>query len=92
VTVIAAKGVALGTHQGEHQLGQLNGARLRSLGSFAEQDVPFILSRPLAPCRMPPRLDFAPHRRYEPRMIVAHGASRRRRRCNGDFPPCAGPR
>jgi phosphonoacetate hydrolase len=40
--------VALGTHEGEHQLDQLNGARLRSHGSFAEQDVPFILSRPLA--------------------------------------------
>lgn len=47
VTVIAAKGVALGTHDGEHRLDQLNGSRLRSHGSFAEQDVPFIVSRPL---------------------------------------------
>lgn len=49
VTVIASKGVALGTRLGEHRLDQLNGARLRSHGSFAERDVPFILSRPLRP-------------------------------------------
>jgi phosphonoacetate hydrolase len=49
VTVIATKGVALGTREGEHQLDQLNGSRLRSHGSFAEQDIPFIVSRPLQP-------------------------------------------
>lgn len=49
VTVIASKGVALGTRQGEHRLDQLAGVRLRSHGSFAERDVPFILSRPLQP-------------------------------------------
>lgn len=47
VTVIASKGVALGTRPGEHRLDQLAGTRLRSHGSLAERDVPFILSRPL---------------------------------------------
>jgi phosphonoacetate hydrolase len=47
VTVISNKGVALGTKNGEHQLEQLAGARLRSHGSLAERDVPFILSSPL---------------------------------------------
>ncbi len=47
VTVLAAKGVALGTRRGEHKLDQLAGARLRSHGSLSERDIPFILSRPL---------------------------------------------
>jgi phosphonoacetate hydrolase len=49
VTVLAAKGVALGTRRGEHKLDQLAGARLRSHGSLSERDIPFILSRPLDP-------------------------------------------
>lgn len=47
VAVIASKGVALGTHQGAHALGDLAGARLRSHGSLAERDVPFLVSHPL---------------------------------------------
>ncbi len=47
VTVIASKGVALGTKNGEHKLGELAGTRLRSHGSNAERDVPFAVSHPL---------------------------------------------
>lgn len=47
VAVIAGKGVALGTHKGAHALGELAGARLRSHGSLAERDVPFLVSHPL---------------------------------------------
>lgn len=47
IAVIGAKGVALGTRDGEHQLEQLAGSRLRSHGSVVERDVPFIVSRPL---------------------------------------------
>lgn len=47
VAVIAGKGVALGTHEGSHALGELAGARLRSHGSLAERDVPFLVSHPL---------------------------------------------
>lgn len=47
VAVIAGKGVALGTHRGAHALGELAGARLRSHGSLAERDVPFLVSEPL---------------------------------------------
>ncbi|QRM33022.1 phosphonoacetate hydrolase [Microvirga sp. VF16] len=47
VTVIANKGVALGTKKGAHALGELAGTRLRSHGSLAERDVPFIVSHPL---------------------------------------------
>lgn len=47
VAVIANKGVALGTHQGAHALEDLAGARLRSHGSLAERDVPFLVSHPL---------------------------------------------
>ncbi len=47
VAVIANKGVALGTHQGAHALDDLAGARLRSHGSLAERDVPFLVSHPL---------------------------------------------
>ncbi|QCI68333.1 phosphonoacetate hydrolase [Phreatobacter stygius] len=49
VTVVAEKGVALGTRQGEHRLDELAGARLRSHGSLAERPVPFVLSQPLNP-------------------------------------------
>lgn len=47
VAVIAGKGVALGTHEGAHALGELAGARLRSHGSLAERNVPFLVSQPL---------------------------------------------
>jgi phosphonoacetate hydrolase len=47
VTVVASKGVALGTSKGAHALGELAGARLRSHGSIAERDVPFIVSHPV---------------------------------------------
>ncbi|SDH77193.1 phosphonoacetate hydrolase [Bosea robiniae] len=47
VTVVASKGVALGTSKGAHKLEELAGARLRSHGSLAERDVPFAVSSPL---------------------------------------------
>ena len=43
------KGVALGSHETEHDLTALAGERLRSHGGFHEQRVPFLLSRPLIP-------------------------------------------
>jgi phosphonoacetate hydrolase len=49
VTVIAARGVALGARAAEHDLAGLAGERLRSHGSTAEQRVPFLVSAPLAP-------------------------------------------
>ncbi|CAH2602927.1 Phosphonoacetate hydrolase [Rhodovastum atsumiense] len=49
VTVIARAGVALGSRAAEHDLGQLDGVRLRSHGGLAEQKVPFVLSAPLDP-------------------------------------------
>lgn len=47
VVVVAAPGVALGATRNEHDLSALAGQRLRSHGGLSEQDVPFILSRPL---------------------------------------------
>lgn len=47
VTVLANKGVALGTREGAHALGELAGTRLRSHGSLAEREVPFVVSHPL---------------------------------------------
>lgn len=47
IAVIAAKGVALGSRQQEHDLSQLSGKRLRSHGSLCEQVVPFIVSTPI---------------------------------------------
>ena len=49
VTVLGARGVALGAHASEHDLSQLAGERLRSHGSLFEQEVPFLLSAPLRP-------------------------------------------
>jgi phosphonoacetate hydrolase len=49
VTVIAARGVALGARAAEHDLAGLAGERLRSHGGTAEQCVPFLISAPLAP-------------------------------------------
>lgn len=47
VTVIGARGVALGARAADHDLSQLAGERLRSHGGLAEQPVPFLLSAPL---------------------------------------------
>jgi len=49
VTVIAARGVALGARAAEHDLAGVAGERLRSHGGTAEQRVPFLVSAPLAP-------------------------------------------
>jgi len=49
VTIIAARGVALGARAAEHDLAGLAGERLRSHGGTAEQRVPFLVSAPLAP-------------------------------------------
>ena len=49
VTVVAARGVALGARSAEHDLSQLAAERLRSHGGLAEQKVPFLLSAPLNP-------------------------------------------
>ncbi|WP_235962151.1 phosphonoacetate hydrolase [Falsiroseomonas selenitidurans] len=49
VTVLGARGVALGARAAEHDLGQLSGARLRSHGGVFERAVPFLLSRRLDP-------------------------------------------
>jgi phosphonoacetate hydrolase len=49
VTVIAARGVALGAREAEHDLAGLAGERLRSHGGTAEQRVPFLVSVPLGP-------------------------------------------
>lgn len=49
VTVIGARGVALGARASEHDLAQLAGERLRSHGSLFEQEVPFLLSGSLRP-------------------------------------------
>lgn len=48
VTVIAARGVALGARAADHDLAQLAGERLRSHGGTEERRVPFLLSVPLA--------------------------------------------
>ncbi|MBR0681991.1 phosphonoacetate hydrolase [Roseomonas eburnea] len=49
VTVLGARGVALGARAAEHDLSKLAGERLRSHGSSFEQPVPFLVSAPLAP-------------------------------------------
>lgn len=47
VAVFGARGIALGARAAEHDLGQLDGDRLRSHGGLFERAVPFLLSRPL---------------------------------------------
>lgn len=47
IVVVGAKGVAVGARTVDHDLSQLAGERLRSHGSLAEQQVPFIISHPL---------------------------------------------
>ena len=47
IVVISCRGVALGARKIDHDVSQLAGERLRSHGSLAEQQVPFIISHPL---------------------------------------------
>jgi phosphonoacetate hydrolase len=47
LVVIANKGTAIGARAEDHDLTQLAGARLRSHGGLAEQQVPFLLSHPV---------------------------------------------
>jgi phosphonoacetate hydrolase len=49
LAVIADRGVAIGARAEDHDLSQLAGERLRSHGGLAEQEVPFLLSVPMAP-------------------------------------------
>jgi phosphonoacetate hydrolase len=62
VTVIAARGVALGARVADHDLSQLAGERLRSHGGLAERRVPFLLSEPLDPAWLAAR---GPLRNYD---------------------------
>lgn len=48
IVVIAARSVAIGARKIDHDLSQLAGERLRSHGSLAEQQVPFIISHSLS--------------------------------------------
>jgi phosphonoacetate hydrolase len=48
VVVVAEKGMALGAQANDHDLTQLAGERLRSHGGLAEQEVPFLISHPIA--------------------------------------------
>ena len=45
--VVAQEKLWVGAAQADHELAGLHGNRLRTHGGFSEQDVPFILSRPL---------------------------------------------
>ena len=47
VAVIAKGGFCIGMTPGDHDLEELHGERLRSHGGVSEQQVPFILNRPL---------------------------------------------
>ena len=47
VAVIAKDGFCIGMTPGDHDLEELHGERLRSHGGVSEQQVPFILNRPL---------------------------------------------
>ncbi len=47
VVVISQESHCLGGASTDHDVAGLNGARLRSHGGFSEQNVPFIISRPL---------------------------------------------
>ena len=48
VAVIAKGGFCIGMTPGDHDLEELHGERLRSHGGVSEQQVPFILNRPLS--------------------------------------------
>jgi len=45
--VISDENYCVGAARADHDLAGLKGERLRTHGGFSEQDVPFILSRPL---------------------------------------------
>ncbi len=47
VVVISQESHCLGAASTDHDVDGLNGARLRTHGGFSEQDVPFVISRPL---------------------------------------------
>jgi len=47
VVVISGENYCVGAGQADHDVAGLNGARLRTHGGFSEQDVPFVISRPL---------------------------------------------
>jgi phosphonoacetate hydrolase len=51
LAIIANRGIAIGARTEDHDLSQLAGERLRSHGGLAEQEVPFLLSLPIAPQR-----------------------------------------
>ncbi len=47
VVVISGENYCVGAAKADHDIAGLNGARLRTHGGFSEQDVPFVISRPL---------------------------------------------
>jgi phosphonoacetate hydrolase len=64
LVVIAEKGMAIGARAADHDLSQLAGERLRSHGGLAEQEVPFLLSHPIA-TRHQPEFGAAPLRNFD---------------------------
>ncbi len=47
VVVISGENYCVGAASADHDIAGLNGARLRTHGGFSEQNVPFVISRPL---------------------------------------------
>lgn len=47
VVVISGENYCVGAGRADHDVAGLNGERLRTHGGFSEQDVPFVISRPL---------------------------------------------
>lgn len=47
VVVISGENYCVGAGKADHDIAGLNGERLRTHGGFSEQDVPFVISRPL---------------------------------------------
>jgi len=47
VVVISGENYCVGMGQNDHDLGGLNGERLRTHGGISERDVPFVISRPV---------------------------------------------
>ena len=47
VVVISEENYCVGAGKADHDIAGLNGARLRTHGGFSEQDVPFVISKPL---------------------------------------------
>lgn len=64
LAIVAEKGTAIGARAEDHDLSQLAGARLRSHGGLAEQEVPFLLSHPIMPQRQA-ELGAAPLRNFD---------------------------